>query len=94
MTKPTITQLWNGELSPVQTFRKHNPEIQELEQLSQRNLDKLAERLDEPLQRLLERYNKRLTEYIVLLTEQAFCDGFSLGMKLLSEALWESEKEA
>ena len=92
--KKTISELWNGNLSPIQTFREHNPEIQVLEQHTQRKLDAFAEELTEPLQKRLASYNNSLTEYIVLLTEQAFCDGFSLGMKLLSEAFFDQDTPA
>ena len=93
MTK-TISQLWNGDLAPIQYFREHNPEIKHLEQLSQRNLDKLVSALDEPLQKLLDPYNNCISKYMVVVSEQAFCDGFSLGLKLLSEALFDQAAPA
>ena len=92
--KSTISQLWNGNLAPIQTFREHNPELQALEQHAQHKLDAFAEELTEPLQKRLESYNNSLTEYIVLLTERAFCDGFSLGLKLLSEAFFDQDPPA
>ena len=92
--KKTISELWNGNLAPIQTFREHNPELQALEQQTQHKLDAFAEELTEPLQKRLESYNNSLTEYIVLLTERAFCDGFSLGLKLLSEAFFDQNTPA
>lgn len=92
--KPTIDQLWNGELAPVQTFREHNPKLKELEALAQSSLKHFSGKLEEPLQQIFSVYNDCISEYIVEVSRQAFCDGFSLGMKLLSEALWENETEA
>lgn len=89
--KSTISDLWNGNLAPIRTFREHAPELQALEQQAQHRLDALAEELPEPLQKSLESYNNSLTDYMVVLTERAFCDGFSLGLKLLSEAFFDQD---
>ena len=37
-------------------------------------------------------YNDRITEYVCLISKQAFCDGFSLGARITSEALNDADK--
>ncbi|MGM9574386.1 MAG: DUF6809 family protein [Oscillospiraceae bacterium] len=86
MTK-TIAQLWNGELEPVRYSGLNNPEIKQLEALTQRNGERLEESLDEKAKELLERYNDCIKEYMTVLNEQSFCDGFCLGTKLAAEAM-------
>lgn len=50
--------------------------------------------VNDNLKQVVDAYNDCISEYIAEVSEQAFCDGFSLGMKLLSEALWENENNA
>ena len=35
----------------------------------------------------ISKFNGNVTEYTMLIAEQAFCDGFSLGVKFIAEAL-------
>ena len=86
MTK-TIAQLWNGELEPVRYSGLNNPGIKQPEALTQRNGERLEESLDEKAKELLERYNDCIKEYMTVLNEQSFCDGFCLGTKLAAEAM-------
>ena len=89
--KSTISDLWNGNLAPSQHSRNHNPELQHLEQLLIRHRSELNATLPAPAQATLSCYYKCVTEYTALLTERAFCDGFSLGLKLLSEAFFDRD---
>ena len=82
----TISQLWNGDLAPIQDLSTHNPELKALEPLIEHNLTTLTDHLSAPLRSLFQNYSDCIDEYFLLAREQAFCDGFSLGMKLLSEA--------
>lgn len=86
MTK-TIAQLWNGNLDPIRYLGKNNPEIKQLEKLMQYNLEKLEESLNEKEKEILEKYNDCINEYILAISEQAFCDGYCLGSKMAVEAL-------
>ena len=90
MTK-MIAQLWSGNLEPARHSGKNNAEIQELENLMQRNLEKLENNLTEHQKKIFENYNNCLSEYIILTAEQAFCDGYCVGTKLAAEALTEAD---
>ena len=91
MTK-TIAELWSGNLDPIRYLGKNNPEVKHLEDLMQRNLDRLEENMNEKAKDIMERYNDCLSEYLTLNTEQAFCDGFCLGMKIAVEAMFGAEQ--
>ncbi len=86
MTK-TIAALWNGNLDPVCCFGKNNSEIKQLETLMQKNLEKLEKSLDERSAKRFEAYTDCVNEYTLVVAEQAFCDGFCLGTKIVTEAL-------
>ena len=90
MTK-TIAKIWNGKLDPVRNLGENNPEMKQLGALIQRNLKKLEETLDEHQKELFEKYDACISDYMVVISEQAFCDGFSLGSKIIAEALCGSE---
>lgn len=88
----TITELWNGNLKPVKTLGKNNEEIKHLEKLMQQNLNKLETVLNTNEKETFEKYNDCIEEYLTICCEQAFCDGFSLGVKIISESFAEVEK--
>lgn len=83
----TISQLWYGNLAPTDQFCVRNPQIKQLEILIQRNLDKFEKTLSGHQQELFSRYSGNMTEHELLSNEQAFCDGFCLGAKIVAEAL-------
>lgn len=85
--KKTIVQLWHGNLEPFKSSGQNNPELKQLESLMQRSLDTLEGSLDEQALNIFEKYNDCVYEYIMLSREEAFCDGFCLGARLLTEAL-------
>ena len=87
----TIALLRNGNLDPVRYSGKNNPEITELEELLQRNLEKLETALDKNTAILFEKYASCVDEYIAVTCEQSFCDGFCLGAKILTESLHGAE---
>ena len=88
----TIAQLWNGNLEPICYSGKNNREINE----SLRALNKALEKLEEKLKgndlALFENYSKSANEMMMLLSEQAFCDGYCMGTKLTVEALTGAEQ--
>ena len=51
------------------------------------SLEKLEENLDEMQKAIFEEYKQHMDKYFVATGEQAFCDGFSLDAKILTEAL-------
>ena len=86
MTK-TIAQLWNGNLSPVRYSGNNNSELQELAVLLQRHIDNAEKNLQSEDLMLFKKFNSCIEEYMTVLCEQAFCDGYSLGTKITAEAL-------
>lgn len=83
----TIAQLWNGTLEPIRYLGKNNKEIKQLEDIIELDIEKLKNILTEQQLKIFEAYSECANEYTVLIAEQAFCDGFSLGAKILTEAL-------
>lgn len=86
MTK-TITELYNGNLLPIKNLGRYNDEIKQLENLMEKNLEMLEKELNEEQKAIFNKYDSNINEYMYLLSQQAFCDGFCIGTKLLAEAL-------
>lgn len=86
MTK-TIATLWSGNIDPIRYLGENSYKIKRLEDLKERNSEKLDEVLDESAKRMFEAYTDCVNEYISLIAEEAFCDGFCLGTKITAEAL-------
>lgn len=85
--KQIIEDLWNGNIAVGETCGVHNPEVKELIQLMLRNKEALQKELDKNQKAILEKYIDASQEYVFLLAEQAFCDGFCLACRLMAEAL-------
>ena len=85
--KRTIIDLWNGEISPITNCGNGDPEIDNLVELIERNCKNLENTSNESQKETLEKYVCCVNEYLDLITEQAFCDGFCLSSKLLTESL-------
>jgi len=82
-----LSRLWCGELSPSHSCGQENEELKQLEALVQRNFLRLKNGLNSTQETWLERYTAALDEHRALLAEQAFCDGFCLGIQLAAQAL-------
>ncbi len=87
MITKTIAELWNGTLNPCQNSEQKCLETESLKSLIHRNLDQLEETMDNNQKLIFENYNLCINEYLSVSCEQAFCNGFSTGSKLLAEAL-------
>lgn len=87
--KRTLEALWNGSLAPGPTSGVNDPELEHLTVLLDRNKEQLDRELSESQKELFEKYADCADEFLCLSTAQAFCDGFSLASKLLTEALAE-----
>lgn len=83
----TIEDLWSGNLAPCEHCGTHDPEINALFVLLQRNKDALSKDLSVPQQEILSKYIDCWDEYLSLMSEHAFCEGFSLASRLLTESL-------
>lgn len=81
-----ITELWNGNIKPINYFTKNNTEIQHLEKLLQANLNTIEQTFNDKEKNILQNYNDCIDEYISLICEEAFTNGFSLGVNMITEA--------
>lgn len=90
--KNTIVQLYMGRLAPKNVLGNGNIEMRKIEILMERNYNSLKENLDDETRAILEKYNQCMDEYNVLISEQAFYDGFCLDMRILSEAIGGAEQ--
>ena len=86
MTK-TIRELWYGEMNPSYHAGHSRAEIRRLEDLMRRNLEKVDGYLQKESKEWLEKYYDCAAEHELLLAEQAFSDGFCLGVRLMAEAM-------
>lgn len=91
MTK-TISELWSGNLDPITRLGMNNIEIEKMEKLMSDNYDKLKAKLNDETKEILEKYFDCVNDYVLLISEQSFCDGFCLGTKISVEALVSAEQ--
>ena len=85
--KDTIFDLWYGNINPVESSGKITPEIKRIINESEESYEMLAEKLDEKEKELLEKHLDIYSSLHCEYTAKAFVDGFSLGVKILIEAL-------
>ncbi len=88
----TIEKLYEGKLEPLKSIGKSNGEMRRIGNLIERNKSKLEEMFDNDEKEIFEKYVECMDEYMLLLGEQAFCDGFCLGARILSEAVSGAEQ--
>ena len=86
MTK-TIAQIWKGTLDPARYSGADQPAVRELADRLERDAERLEKELTEKEKEMFLCYCDRMNDYIALMNEQAFCDGFCLGAKIVAEAL-------
>ena len=82
-----IKDLWNGNLAPVEHCGLHDPAVNNLIGLIERNRKILSGGLTEAQMEVFQKYLDCTEEYLLCMMELAFCDGFSLGSKLTIGAL-------
>lgn len=87
-----ILQLYRGQLEPESVLGNGNIELRKTEIMLENNFKKIKENLDEATIQLLDKYRECMNEYIILISEQAFCDGFCLGTRIISEAVGGAER--
>ena len=85
--KQMLEALWNGQIAPGQTSGVNDPQMEQLVVLMDRNRSALEQALTSEQRELLEKYIDCADEFSYLSAAGAFCDGFSLASKLLTEAL-------
>jgi hypothetical protein len=85
--KETIFDLWYGNIDPVESSGKITPEIKRILNESEESYEMLTDNLDEKEKELLEKHLDIYSSLHCEYTAKAFVDGFSLGVKLITEAL-------
>ena len=84
--KDTILKLWNGDICPADDF-KVTEEYKELQQKLAMAEEKLLENAGEEVKKYLEQFDDVLIKMGHIDENYAFYQGFSLGVKLVFEAL-------
>lgn len=87
--KRTIDELWNGNIASAEKCGVGDPEIEHLIMLIERHKEQLDKELGVQQKSIFEKYVDCTEEYVCLISKRAFCDGFSLAGKLITEALSE-----
>lgn len=82
-----ILDLWNGNIAPCEHCGSHDPEINDLIGLIERNRENLSGGLTEAQIETFQKYIDCSEEYLLRMMELAFYDGFCLGGKLVMETL-------
>ena len=83
-----IKKLWNGNIQPCVGCGKENYDINCTLELIEKIGEKLQQNLSEEQKKTFERFNSNMEEYISLMTEQAFFDGFALGSRIMTEVFY------
>ena len=82
----TITDLWNGNIAPCEHCGAHDPELNRILLILERNRNTLCTGLTDAQKEYFQKYCDCSDDYLLRMLELAFCDGFSLGCKLTIEA--------
>lgn len=85
--KNTISALWHGQLHPASEQVVLSQEGLQVKRYFERNREKLLELLDEQGKELLEKIEECNNELCAYELEDAFLKGFSLGARLMGEAM-------
>jgi len=83
----TISALWHGEINPEGERVVLPQEALEAKRYFERNKEKLLALLDEQGKELLEKVGECNNEMVTYELEDAFVKGFSLGARLMAEAM-------
>lgn len=87
-----IKELWRGNLQPIAKIGDGMRNIAELESLKERNREQLLKLLGDKNADIFKRYIDCADEYTHLISEQAFYEGFCIGMRMSSESISGSEE--
>ena len=87
--KETISDLWRGEIHPMEQTTENDDEESELYDVIDGYYDKLWNKLDDDGKQILCSLKELHTRLSALENEDSFTQGFSLATKLMTEALSE-----
>ena len=83
-----ITELWNGRTALADSCGTQVPEVKHIVCLSERSREELYKELSPRQKEIFEKYVDCQQEYLLRLTESAFCRGFSFASRLWGEAVF------
>ena len=84
--KSTLKKLWNGEISPWSAPEPTTMEFRKIAEKVDKERALLESMLNEDGRKILENFESFHCEWLNLENENAFLQGFSLGMKMAAEA--------
>ena len=87
-----LEELWYGNIDPMEAVGSGGPQYKELMELMARNREKIAAKLDEDMQEVLETYDDNIREMDAIAEKESFAYGFRLGVKLAVAALKDDGK--
>ncbi len=74
-----LEELWYGNIDPMEAVGSGGPQYKEL---MARNREKIAAKLNEEMQEVLETYDDNIREMDAIAEKEAFAYGFRLGVRL------------
>ncbi len=84
-----IEELFYGNICPCDKHLTRGSEYSQLLNLAVKNEEKLAELLSPQQKEMFEKVKDCITDMNNLLEKEAFIEGFRLGVKLFSEAIYD-----
>ena len=88
-----LEELWYGNIDPIEAVGSGGSYYKELMGLMAKNREKIAEKLTEDMQEVLETYDDNIREMDSIAEKEAFIYGFRLGMQLAAESLTDRRQE-
>lgn len=89
--KQIVRDLWYGNLSPFEKCEEGKDELKKLVGLMARNEEKLKEGLKENQKEIFEKYRDATEEYNSKLQENAFFEGLSFGIKIMTSVFSDNQ---
>ena len=87
-----LEELWYGNIDPMEAVGCGGSQYKELMELMARNREKIAAKLDEDMQEVLETYDDNIREMDAIAEKEAFAYGFWLGVRLAVAGLSDDRK--
>jgi len=85
--KRTIAALWHNDMAEVDCMTSSNPMMDDLQNLLSKEEARLRTLLTGEAAAMFEKYIEFTSDYIRFSSDQAFASGFSLAVRLMTEAL-------
>ena len=87
--KPTLSELYRGEIKPKNEKNENDEKIRLLSESIDKYYTILWNKLDDDGKKILCNLQDYFSEYTLIKNEDAFAKGFSLAVKMITEAISE-----